>query len=123
MSTKQQKYSAACKAKVVLDLLGGDKTVGQICSTYNVTSKSVLAWKKLFLANATLAFNVDGAVSGVKAEWADKEKEVNELHRQLGKRTAELEWATKKLSGLSYNQKKDMVKPEHNTVSVHKQCE
>jgi transposase-like protein len=66
MSTKQQKYSAAFKAKVVLDLLGGDKTVGQICSTYKVTSKSVLAWKKLFLANAILAFNVDGAVSGVK---------------------------------------------------------
>jgi putative transposase len=123
MSTKQQKYSAAFKAKVVLDLLGGDKTVGQICSTYKVTSKSVLAWKKLFLANATLAFNVDGAVSGVKAELADKEKEVNELHRQLGKRTAELEWATKKLSCLGYDQKKDLIKSEHNTVSVHKQCE
>jgi hypothetical protein len=24
---------------------------------------------------------------------------------------------------LGYDQKKDLIKPEHNTVSVHKQCE
>jgi hypothetical protein len=68
------------------------KPLGKYVQTYKVTSKSVLAWKKFFLANATLTFNVDGAVSGVKAELADKEK-------------------------------KDMVKPEHNAVSIHKQCE
>ena len=28
MSTTQKKYSAAFKTKVVLDVLGGDKTVG-----------------------------------------------------------------------------------------------
>jgi hypothetical protein len=54
MSAKQQQYSAAFKARVALGLLGGDKTVGHICSAYKVTYKSALAWKKLFLSNATL---------------------------------------------------------------------
>ena len=42
--------------------------------------------------NASLAFNVEGAVSGYKEKIAAKNKEVSELHRQLGKRTAKLEW-------------------------------
>ncbi|QHS27686.1 hypothetical protein GW537_17910 (plasmid) [Piscirickettsia salmonis] len=46
----------------------------------------------MFLANASLAFNIDSAVAEFKDEIKTKEKEVNELHRQLGKRTAELEW-------------------------------
>jgi hypothetical protein len=53
-------------------------------------------WKVTFLANASLAFNVEKAVSGYRAAIEVKEKEVNELHRQLGKRTAELEWWTSK---------------------------
>jgi hypothetical protein len=41
-----------------------------------------------------------------------KEKEVNKLHRQLGKRTAGLEWASKKL-----------IKSKLDNMSVIKQCE
>ena len=34
MSKKQRKYSGDFKAKVVLELLGGDQTLGQIYSTH-----------------------------------------------------------------------------------------
>lgn len=126
MSAKQPKYSADFKTKVVLDLLSGDLTLGQICSKYSVTNKSVLAWKKTFLSNASLAFNIDSAVADYKAVIAKKDEEVNELHRQLGKRTAELEWASKKLKSLSFDQKKQLVKFEldkDSLLSVSKRCE
>lgn len=126
MSAKQPKYSADFKTKVVLDLLSGDLTLGQICSKYSVTNKSVLAWKKTFLSNASLAFNIDSAVANYKAVIAKKDEEVNELHRQLGKRTAELEWASKKLKSLGFEQKKQLVKFEldkDSLLSVSKRCE
>ena len=77
MSKKQRKYSGDFKAKVVLELLGGDQTLGQICSKYSLVSKSVMNWKKVFLANASLAFNIDSAVSEFKEEIANQVKEVN----------------------------------------------
>ena len=123
MSKKQKKYSADFKAKVVLELLGGDQTVGQICSKYSVTSKSLLKWKKVLLANASLAFNLDKAVAEFKEEIIEKNKEVNELHRQLGKRTAELEWASKKLKSLDCDLKKDLIKSELSEVSIIRRCE
>ncbi|MCX7123436.1 MAG: transposase [Gammaproteobacteria bacterium] len=93
MSKQGKKYTPDFKAKVELELLEGDLTLNQVSSKYGITPKSLKEWKSTFLSNASLAFNVDHAVSGYKEELAAKDKEVNELHRQLGKRTAELEWA------------------------------
>jgi len=123
MSKKQKKYSADFKAKVVLELLSGDETVAQISSKYSIVSKSLLNWKKTFLANASLAFNIDGAVAEFKTEISEKEKEVSELHRQLGKRTAELEWAAKKLKSLDFETKKRLIKSEPDSISIIRQCE
>ena len=53
--------------------------------------------KKKFMANASLAFDIDRTKSDYQAEINEQKKQVSELHRQLGKRTAELEWASKKV--------------------------
>ena len=123
MIKKKRKYSAEFKAKVVLELLGGDQTLAQICSKHSLVSKSVLNWKKTFLENASIAFNIDGAVAGFKEELSSKEKEVNELHRQLGKRTAELEWASKKLKSLDSDIKKGLIESKLDSISILRQCE
>ena len=123
MIQKRKKPSAAFKAKVVLEVLSADQTVNQICSKYELVPKTVHNWKKVFLANASLAFNIDSAVAEFKDEITSKEKEVNELHRQLGKRTAELEWAAKKLKSLGYETKKSLVQSEPKSIPVTRQCE
>ncbi len=87
MSSKLQKYSSDFKAKVVLDLIQGDLTLAQVCAKHNLTNKSVTAWKKTFLANVSEAFNLDAKEEKLKAAVAEKEKVINALHRQLGKRT------------------------------------
>ena len=125
MSVKKRKYSSEFKAKVVMNLISGDQTMAQICSKYQVSDKSVTAWKKKFLSNASMAFDIDHAVSDYKAEIAEKTRAVNDLHRQLGRRTAELEWASKKLKSLDFDHKKQMIKFELHSddqLSVLKRC-
>lgn len=124
MSKKQKKYSPDFKTKVVLELLSGDKTLSQIASKYSIVGRSILNWKKTFISNASLAFNVDQVSHEYKKKLATKEQEVNELHRQLGKRTAELEWAAKKLQSLDFEDKKNFIKSElKNNISVLRKCE
>lgn len=124
MSAKLQKYSSEFKTKVVLDLLSGDLTLAEVCSKYKVTSKTVTSWKKTFISNASLAFNKDVTEANNAAILAKKNKEINELHRQLGKRTAELEWAAKKLKSLGFDQKKQMIETKLiSDISISKRCE
>ena len=119
MSKKQQKYTAEFKAKVVLDLLSEDLTLGQICTKYNVTNKSVSMWKKAFLANAGMVFNADHTAAEYEQALLLKDKEIDDLHRQLGKRTAEAEWASKKLKRLGFNTKQQLLKSkQENTVEI-----
>ena len=125
MSAKQKKYNAQFKAKVVLDLLSEDLTLVQVCAKYKVTNKSVAAWKKVFLANASMAFDADSTAQEHKKALCSKEKEVSELHRQLGKRTAEAEWASKKLKSLDFDKRQQFSKSEFeskNILSVASRC-
>jgi transposase-like protein len=66
MSKKQKIYTAEFKTKIVLELLAGDQTVAEIASKHSLISKSIQNWKKVFLANASLAFNADAAVAAIK---------------------------------------------------------
>ena len=76
------------------------------------------------MANASLAFDIDPTKSDYQAEINEQKKQVSELHRQLGKQAAELEWASKKLKSLDFNQKKQMIKSErHCELSVLKRCQ
>ena len=122
MSKKQKTYSAEFKTKIVLELLSGDQTISQIASKYSLISKSIQNWKKVFLANASLAFNADAAVAEINCKVIEQEKKIDELHRQLGKRTAELEWASKKLQSLDFKAKSTLVKSELGGLSVQKKC-
>ena len=120
---KGKQYSSDFKAKVVLELLREESSLNQICSKHGVTPKTLRTWKVLFMKNANLAFNIEHAVSEHKETIALKSKEVDELHRQLGKRTAELEWVSKKLKSLGFEDKRDFIEPELKHISLSRQCE
>ena len=122
MSKKQKIYTAEFKTKIVLELLAGDQTLAQIASKYSLISRSIQNWKKIFLANASIAFNADAAVAGIKNTVIEQEKKIDELHRQLGKRTAELEWASKKLKSLDFKTKSILIKSELGGISILKKC-
>lgn len=93
MSRKRKSYSAEFKTRVVLELLGGEETVAQIASKYEITPKSLIDWKKQFLENASLAFDVGSATKAYKDEIEELKTENDALAKKLGKTTIERDWA------------------------------
>jgi putative transposase len=59
MSTKRKSYSAEFKAKLVLEVLKGEKTINEIASTYGIIPKNLINWKKQFLENMSLTLAGD----------------------------------------------------------------
>ena len=57
MSRKRTTYSADFKAKIVLEVIEGEKTLNEIASKYDLLPKNVQNWKKQFLENISLAFD------------------------------------------------------------------
>ncbi len=55
---KGQTYTAEQKTKIVLELLKEEQTISQLATKYKITAKSIQNWKKQFLKNASLAFDV-----------------------------------------------------------------
>jgi len=125
MSRKKRTFSADFKTKVVLELLSGEKTIAQVASKYEVTAKSLIDWKKRFLENASMAFDVGKATQSYKEEIADLKKENDALAKKLGKTTIEKDWAVGKLKSLDSSTKRDLVefKQTKPTLSLTRQCE
>ena len=61
MSKKKKSYNAEFKTKVVLELLREEESAAVIASRYSISVQTLNQWKKKFLENAALAFDVGGA--------------------------------------------------------------
>ena len=118
---KGQTYTPEQKAKVVLELLKEEKTLGGLATQYKVTPKTIQNWKKEFLANASKAFESDNNAK----ENAEKIKNLNEendaLAKALGRTTVERDWAVGKLKSLDLSDKKDLVDSKLTTLSMTRQ--
>jgi len=66
MSKKRKSYSADFKAKLVLEVLEGEKNINEIASKYEVLPASLKQWKKQFLENMSLAFDKSTVVKEYK---------------------------------------------------------
>jgi len=123
MSRKRRTFSAEFKTKVVLELLSDEMTVAQVASKYEITAKSLADWKKQFLANASLAFDVAGATQSYKDEIQELKEENDALAKKLGRTTIERDWAVGKLKSLDLSNKKDLVDSKLNEIPMTRQCE
>jgi putative transposase len=119
---KGQVYTAEQKTKIVLELLKEEQTISQIATKYKITSKTIQNWKKQFLENASLAFDVGGATKAYKDEIEELKTENDGLAKALGKATIKAEWAAGKLKSLDFDNKKSLIESKHNKISVSEQC-
>lgn len=78
-----KRYSPKLKFQVVLELLQGDKTAGQVAKVYGVHPNSASAWKRAFLEKGPEIF----AKSGTVAKY---ERRIADLERLLGKKEVEI---------------------------------
>jgi len=76
-------YSAKLKFQVVMEVLQGQKELGQVARAYGVHPITLGLWKKEFLAHGCEVF---GGSESVR----DYEKKIRDLERLLGQKEVEL---------------------------------
>jgi len=91
----KKRYEAGFKAKVALEAVKGEKTIGQLSSQYGVHPNQIGTWKKELLERLPELFR-----SRRSREEVEGEREREELYRQIGKLKVELDWLKKKSTQL-----------------------
>ena len=100
----RNRYTNEFKAKVVLELLREEKTAAQIAAEYGVHPTQLAQWKKAVLDSLPGAF--DKGKREVKELEKAHQKEVDELHKEIGHLTVQVNWLKKKSEELGILPKK-----------------
>jgi transposase-like protein len=87
----RRSFTAEFKAKVVLELISGEKGLAQASRDYGIKDTVLSRWKQEFLAKAVQVFEQP-------KEEQEKEAKIAELERMVGKLTMQLELSKKVLS-------------------------
>lgn len=75
-------YPPKLKFQVVMELIQGEKTPGQVAKAYGVHPNSASAWKRTFLERGPEIFAQDSTV-------AEYERRIEQLEQLLGKKEVE----------------------------------
>jgi len=89
---KRKSYSKELKARVALDAIKGQKTVGELATEYAIHTNQISQWKRNLLDGASELF-ARGKDRGDEAHEAEKDR----LYQQIGKLQVEVEWLKKKV--------------------------
>jgi len=96
MAKRGEHFNAEFKFKVVLELLREESSMAEIASKYNVTSKSITAWKNEFIENGVTVFNKNKELRNQKKKLEEKEDYIEKLQGKVGQLTLEVDWLKKK---------------------------
>src|SRR5262250_721064 len=92
-TTMKKHYTAAFKAKLVLELLKEDKSLSQLASEHQVHPNQLRQWRDLVLKDLASLFDK-------KAQTADlvatHQQQLVELYAEIGKLSTQLSWLKKK---------------------------
>ncbi len=100
MSKKRTVYTADFKAKIVLELLEGNKTLNELAGQYALLPKNIRNWKQQFLENASLAFDKSSVVKEYKEEIVQLKKDKDATSKKLGEVIVEMYFVVGKLKSL-----------------------
>lgn len=95
--SQHNKVSKEEKAKVVLTVLRGDKTVNEIAAQYSVHPNLITRWKQTATAGLSELFE-DKRRKIDRDKYQEQEQLVERLYKLVGQRDIELDWLKKKLS-------------------------
>lgn len=88
----RRQFTAEQKAAVALAALKGDKTINQIASEHEVNPTQVKQWRDAVKSGAAGLFSDGRKTDKTKATT---QAQIDELHRVIGVRDAELLWLKK----------------------------
>ena len=78
-----KRYPPKVKFQVVLEVLSGEKTPGQVAKAYGIHPNSVSSWQRAFLEKGPEIFAQDGTVG-------EYDRRIAELERLIGQKEIEL---------------------------------
>ena len=122
MSAKRKSFSADFKAKLVLEVIEGEKTINEIASKYGVLPVSLKSWKKHFLENMSLAFDKSTVVKEYKDEIEELKKSKDAIAKKLGETIVDKEFLEGKLVSLASSKERKTLLDIKLNMSVNKQC-
>ena len=93
--TGRRKFTAEFKAKVVLELISGEKGLMQASREYEIKDSVLSRWKQEFLERAAQVFELPRSVN-------PQEERIAELERMVGRMTLQLDMAKKVFERSSY---------------------
>jgi transposase len=97
---RRRKFSAEFKAKVVMELISGEKGLMQASREYEIKDSVLSRWKQEFIERAPEVF--------AQAKATDpKEEQIVELERMVGRMAVQLDMAKKVFGRSGYRQKED----------------
>lgn len=88
---KKRTFSAEFKARLVLELISGEKGLMQASREYGIKDAVLSRWRQDFIANASQLFEQPKEVQ-------EKDVRIAELERMVGRLTMQLELSKKVLS-------------------------
>ncbi len=91
MSNIRKKYTSQEKVKIALEALKGELTINQITSKYGVHATQVSNWKKKLKESLSSIFSDKRS-----KEQKEQTELIDELYKQIGQLSVELEWLKKK---------------------------
>lgn len=91
---KRRNYTAEFKTQIVLEMLKEEKTVSQISSEHGIHPTQLHRWKQQFLDNMTSAFSRGETEADKLKKQYESERE--ELLKEIGQLTVEVNWLKKK---------------------------
>ena len=84
-----RKYTPEFKAKIVLEVIQGDRELGEIAAENNLNPNMVRTWKAEFIKNANRVFNERQSEKEIRRKEAELEQERNQMLKTIGQLTLE----------------------------------
>ena len=87
-------HSSKEKAQIVLEALRGEETTNEIASRNNIHPNLLTRWKTQAINGLPQVFENESIKA--RRQVKESEKEKDDLYKQIGKLTAQIEWLKKK---------------------------
>jgi len=87
--SRKSVYSAEFKASVVLELLQGNKELGELAAEHNLNPNMIRNWRREFLDNASRVFDETNIEKEARRKEEHLEQERDQMLKSIGQLTLE----------------------------------
>ena len=95
MSRIKRNFSPEFKAKLVLEVLKGERELNVIATENNIQPNLLRNWKREFLSKASIVFD-DSREDNLREKLASERKEKDQYAKKVGQLTMQVDWLKKK---------------------------